>query len=70
MANLILPVIDQNKCTLCGDCVDACPEEVLGLDSSRLVFTQPEACTYCTNCEAVCPEDAVRCAFEIRWAKN
>ena len=67
MTNLILPIIDQKKCILCGDCVDACPEDVLELDNGQLVFIRPEACTYCTACEAVCPTNAVRCAYEIRW---
>ncbi len=67
MTNLILPTIDLKKCILCGDCVDACPENVLELDNDTLVFIRPEACTYCTACEAVCPTNAVRCAYEIRW---
>jgi len=24
-----IPVIDPNKCTSCGDCVNACPEQAL-----------------------------------------
>jgi electron transport complex protein RnfB len=33
-----LPVVDENKCTACGDCVEACPKELFSLQvvSNRL----------------------------------
>ena len=68
MAELNLPVIDATKCTLCGICVDACPEEVLAIEAGSLVFTHPEQCTLCAECETVCPENAVACYYQISWA--
>jgi len=68
MADLNLPVIGATKCTLCGICVDACPEEVLAIEAGALVFAHPEQCTLCAECEAVCPESAVACYYQISWA--
>ena len=68
MANLRLPVIDKTKCTVCGMCVDICPEEVLAIRSGQLVFSKPEACTMCAECEGVCPEGAVNVYYQIGWA--
>ena len=68
MAELNLPVIDATKCTLCGICVNACPEEVLAIEADALVFAHPEQCTLCAECEAVCPEGAVACYYQISWA--
>ena len=64
-----LPLIDREKCTLCGDCVQQCPQHVLALLEGRLVFTRPQDCTFCTACEAACPHGAVRCEFSIQWAQ-
>ena len=64
----VLPVINKQKCVLCGLCVDTCPEGVLALQADELVIANPQNCTYCATCEETCPEGAVRCEFEIRWA--
>jgi len=29
--NVVLPVIDRKKCTLCGECIDACRARVLAI---------------------------------------
>lgn len=66
---IMLPQIDESRCTLCGICVTACPEQALSMRESGPVFTKPEKCTFCTLCEEVCPEHAIRCEFEIGWKK-
>ncbi|MDP2966757.1 MAG: 4Fe-4S binding protein [Pelolinea sp.] len=68
MADRILPVINKQKCVLCGLCADACPEGVITLQEGDIVFANPQDCVYCTTCEETCPENALRCEFEIRWA--
>ena len=68
MANKRLPIINKQKCILCGLCVETCPEDVLELQADELVIANPQNCTFCTTCEETCPEEAVRCEFEIRWA--
>ena len=67
MADQSLPIINKQKCTLCGQCVDICPEGVLELEEDTLVIANPQNCTYCTTCEETCPEGAVRCEFVILW---
>ena len=68
VADKSLPVINKQKCVLCGLCVDTCPEGVLEIQADDLIIANPQNCTFCTTCEDTCPEDAVRCEFEIRWA--
>jgi len=65
-----LPEIDQQKCVLCGNCVDACQQHVLALLPDRLVFVHPQECTYCGDCEESCPQEAVACSYEIGWARE
>lgn len=68
MADRNIPVIDRQKCTLCGICVDVCPEDVLAIKAGALVYANRDACTMCAECESVCPENAVRVHYQISWA--
>lgn len=60
-----LPVIDEKKCVVCGDCADICPTDAIGLKDNRVFFRNPANCTYCTLCEQICPQQAIRCEFTI-----
>lgn len=53
------PEINEEKCIVCGECVEACSFEVLKL---RKNGPQPRGvgeCIVCGQCVAVCPESAV-----------
>lgn len=46
-----------NKCTGCGECLTACPQNCI---SKGTPFTvQQEHCLHCGNCQEICPVDAV-----------
>jgi formate hydrogenlyase subunit 6/NADH:ubiquinone oxidoreductase subunit I len=49
-------VIDKNKCTLCGLCIDACPVACLKFDDreSVVLVNDLENCLICRNCEDHC----------------
>jgi len=64
---IVLPIIDQRKCTLCGACVEQCGAHSLAIMEQHIVFVQPDKCTYCGDCEAVCPQGAIRVEYEITW---
>lgn len=66
-----LPVVQEENCTACGKCVDACPRnlfELHSLDQEILVFCRSEdrgplarkfcknACIACGICARACPE--------------
>lgn len=63
-----LPIIDLERCTGCGHCVDVCPTDALGTVAEKANLVAPELCTYCTVCQDICPEDAIALPFLISFA--
>ena len=68
MSERIMPEIDRERCTLCGDCVEACPQHALSVQPERGIVLDEEACAYCGDCEDVCPLGAISLPYDIRLA--
>ena len=52
------PVVDKDKCTLCGKCADFCQFNALFVGKDDvLIFEQ--MCHSCGGCSLVCPEGAI-----------
>ena len=49
--------IDPGECIGCGQCLEACPQDAIDLDSYAVV--DPEFCVGCGICEETCPMDAI-----------
>jgi formate hydrogenlyase subunit 6/NADH:ubiquinone oxidoreductase subunit I len=61
----VLPIINQELCTGCHRCVEACPTQALDQVAGKAFLRYPERCTYCTACEDICPENAIALPFLI-----
>jgi uncharacterized protein (DUF362 family)/NAD-dependent dihydropyrimidine dehydrogenase PreA subunit len=58
------PVLDKDKCTRCGQCVQACPARPKALDWHRGNRKEPPRYTYsrcirCYCCQEICPAGAI-----------
>lgn len=54
------PVIDGDRCSQCGQCIDFCLFGVYARREGRVTVVQPEACkTDCPACARTCPEGAI-----------
>jgi len=53
--------IDEQRCTRCLLCVDACPYEAIYVSSGGEVRIDYNECRGCGVCENACPSKAVRC---------
>ncbi len=55
----LVPVVDQQLCTHCGECVKICRfGAIVSMPSETLVF--PELCHSCGGCALICPVEAIR----------
>jgi NAD-dependent dihydropyrimidine dehydrogenase PreA subunit len=55
-----LPVLDESRCTGCGDCVTVCPTQCLEMSGPVPWLPRPRDCIRCELCVRVCPADALR----------
>ncbi len=62
------PIIDQNLCILCGECVRRCPSTAIVMNQAlgKVGFNY-DTCIFCTLCAEVCPNAAITMsnAFEL-----
>lgn len=54
-----IPVIDKEKCVLCGKCVSICAFDSLSIEN-KAVKLNKFFCEGCGACEAVCPQNAIK----------
>ncbi len=53
-----VPLIDSEKCTLCGDCSASCEYHAIAV-LGKTVTVFPSLCHGCGGCSDVCPENAI-----------
>lgn len=61
----VIPEIDLEKCTGCGECAEQCPEVAVAVVEGKATVVRPDDCNYCAECEGLCPSGAISCPFEI-----
>lgn len=54
-----VPLVDQTKCTGCGECGKICQYKAI-MPAKRGVLIFPELCHGCAGCWLVCPEKAIQ----------
>jgi NAD-dependent dihydropyrimidine dehydrogenase PreA subunit len=63
-----LPLIDKQRCTGCGVCVECCPTRAVDLCGGKAFIARPADCTFCEICETYCPTGAIGRPFHIVFA--
>ncbi len=54
------PLIEiKENCTACGDCIEACPRDILYFEEGKVEVRNIEACTMCRACRDACEDSAI-----------
>jgi len=53
-----IPLLNQDKCDLCGTCISVCPPDAMELHE-RYLEIKPNLCDYCQRCIIICPMEAL-----------
>jgi len=53
------PVVDEDKCEGCEECVDVCPVEVFEMVDGKSSPVNAEECLGCESCVEVCEVSAI-----------
>ena len=61
-----MPVVDEDRCTGCGLCADACGPKCLVMQAELAVLTVPEVCGSEEHCIGLCVDDAIWMAW-LPW---
>lgn len=56
---MYLIVIDEKKCTICGECINICPNEVYRLEDAHVIVANATDCSNCQSCVSMCEPQAI-----------
>jgi NAD-dependent dihydropyrimidine dehydrogenase PreA subunit len=51
--------IVEDRCTLCGECLEECPMAAISVDAADRYVIDPDCCTDCGSCCDICPAGAI-----------
>ncbi|TYT74451.1 DUF362 domain-containing protein [Desulfobotulus mexicanus] len=53
------PIVDQDKCVGCEECVDVCPTDVFEMKDGKSEVANADECLGCESCLEVCEPAAI-----------
>jgi NAD-dependent dihydropyrimidine dehydrogenase PreA subunit len=59
----MIAMVDQEQCTGCGICIDACPEQAISV--KQLAAVDSERCIGCGACIPECPNESLSLEQQI-----
>lgn len=61
-------VLNSDKCTGCGMCVEVCPHAVFLISDKKAQIAEPAACMECGACGKNCPAGAIKVSSGVGCA--
>jgi NAD-dependent dihydropyrimidine dehydrogenase PreA subunit len=65
---MFIALVNWEKCTGCGDCVNACPVKCFKMTDGKSLPHRASHCIDCGTCKEVCPADAI--VISIGWGST
>lgn len=62
---VFISLVDWDKCTGCGECINACPVNCFKMENGKSLPHRSSYCIDCGTCKEVCPADAI--TISIGW---
>ena len=56
-------MIDRNYCNLCCNCINICPNEVIGILGGETHMINEDDCKICESCMDVCENKAINVVY-------
>ncbi len=54
-----IPIIDQDECTGCEECIEGCPTKALELVDDVAILMHADKCDGCGECAEICNAEAI-----------
>ncbi|MCX7966297.1 MAG: 4Fe-4S binding protein [Syntrophorhabdaceae bacterium] len=64
----MIPTIDMDRCTGCGNCTEICPPGAISIKEEK-AFIESEFCEECGFCAPSCPCEAIKIDFPTLYKK-
>ncbi len=61
---ILLPVVDEARCTHCGRCAEVCEFHAIAVIGEKTLVL-PQLCHGCGSCTLICPEQAIHERLEV-----
>jgi ferredoxin len=58
----MIPVINKEECTGCGNCIEVCPPQALRIEDGKVCLRE-DLCEECGFCASECPVEAITIPF-------
>ena len=55
----------MGNCKVCCDCVNICPQEVLGIVGGKVKVLDLKKCTFCEECVDICQQNNIEMRCEL-----
>lgn len=60
------PIIQQEKCIGCGDCVRTCPQNIITISKNKKAVIHYQKCIRCYCCQELCRKRAIQLKRKLR----